>query len=161
MNLHLLHADTYLAMIQGSVGSYAYRHAWGLIDGIKTDLTKNGRSSCAFFASDILLRFDLLEEPHLRVQGTVADLRRSGWIETRTPNMGDVLIWEPIIEDDDEAHYHIGFYMQNGEAISNLTSKGTPMQHHWTFGETREGLPVRRVVNIFTHPTFFNEASYR
>lgn len=161
MNLHLLHADTYLAMIEGSVGSHAYRHAWGLLDGRKTDLTKNGSSSCAFFASAILLRFSLLEEPHLRVQGTVADLRRSGWLETRTPRVGDVLIWEPIIEEDGEAHYHIGFYVGEGEAISNLTSKGVPGRHHWTFGETPEGFAVRQVVNIFTHPTFFAEASYR
>ncbi len=161
MSLHLLHADTYLAMIEGSIGTHAYRHAYGLLDGRRTDLTCDGRSSCAFFASDILLRFGLLQEPHLRVQGTVADLRRSGWIETDQPNPGDVLVWEPIIDHDNEAHFHIGFYAGPDEAISNLTSHGVPGRHHWTFGETPEGQPNRRVVQIFTHPAFFQEASYR
>ncbi len=161
MSLHLLHADTYLAMIEGSIGTQAYRHAYGLVDGQRTDLTQNGTLSCAFFVSDVLRRFRLLQEPHLRVQGTMRDLRASGWEETATPKPGDVLVWEPITDVDGERHFHIGFYVGGLEAISNLTSKGAPGRHHWTFGEDADGQPTRRIVNTFTHPTFFQEASYR
>ncbi len=161
MPIHLLHADTYLAMIRGSINSQAYRHAYAMIEGEKTDVVKNGEYSCAFFASDILLRFALLKEPHLRVQGTIVDLRASGWIETPTPKVGDVLIWEALREPDGQEHLHIGFFISHDQAVSNRPTEGSPQEHHWTFGTTIDGSPTRQITRIFTHPTFFQEASYR
>lgn len=160
-SLELLHADTYLAVIEGSVGSQAYQHAYGRLDGVATDLVQGGAYSCAFFASAILLGAKLIREPHLRVQGTVRDLEASGWIPTDAPAIGDVLVWEPIREPDGEAHFHIGFFVGDGQAVSNSSAQKVPARHHWTFGTRPDGSPIRRIVQAFTHPTFFKQASYR
>ena len=159
--MQLLHADTYLSMIQGSVGSNAYRHAYALVDGVKSDLTHDGEHSCAFFAASILLRFGLIQEPHLRVQGTIKDLLASGWTETSTPAIGDVLIWDAKTDEDGSEHLHIGFYLGDNQAISNRPSEHSPQLHHWTFGTNDDGSAKRKVINLFTHPTFFTDASFR
>lgn len=159
--VQVLHADTYLAMIQGSIGSQAYRKAFALVDGVRTDLVNNGEYSCAFFVGDLLLRFKLTKEPHLRVQGLVKDLIDCGWIETSSPQPGDVIVWDPIVESDGKEHLHVGFYMGHDQAISNSTSKRSPGDHHWTYGIQSDGTPFRKIKQIFTHPTFFTEATYR
>lgn len=161
MTIELLYADTYMAAIRGSVGSHAYQHAYGLVDGVRKDLVHGGEYSCAFFVSVILLASKLLKEPHLRVQGTIKDLESSGWIDTNEPKPGDILVWEPIKESDGEDHFHIGFYLGEQRAISNSTSQRAPREHHWTFGTEAENTPTRAIVRVLTHPTFFADASYR
>lgn len=159
--IQLLHADTYLSMIKGSANTQMYRHAYALVDGIKTDLTNNGEYSCAFFVGDLLRRFRLTNEPHLRVQGLVKDMIDSGWVETTTPKTGDVITYEPKTESDGTSHLHVAFYLGEDQAFGNLTSKGAPGQHHMTFGMNADGTPIRRTSRFFTHPTFFADASYR
>lgn len=159
--VHVLHADTYLAMIQGSVNTNAYRHAYALVDGVRQDVANDGEYSCAFFVTSVLLRFQLLKEPHLRVQGTVADLVASGWIDAMEPKIGDILIWEPVTETDGAEHLHIGFYVGSDQAISNRPKQHSPQEHHWTFGNHEDGSVKRVVTRILTHPTFFDQASYR
>lgn len=160
-SVQVLHADTYLAMIQGSADANTYRHAYALVDGVKQDLTNDGEYSCAFFVGDMLFRFRLTKEPHLRVQGLVKDLLDCGWIETTTPQIGDVVVYEPKFESDGRSHLHIAFYFGEDQAFGNRTSKGTPGPHHLTFGTNDDGTPVREIGKFLTHPTFFTDASFR
>lgn len=167
--LHLLPADTYLAMIRGSVGSAMYRHNYALTNGVREDLVRGGERSCAFYVSHILLFFQVIREPHLRVAGTVRDLLASGWQPTSTPKSGDIVVWEEQVFSGswegvafaNEPHPHIGFYLSPEEAISNSPANGGPTRHHLTFGTKDDGSPKVRVQAFYTHPTFFQECSER
>lgn len=167
--LHLLSADTYLAMIRGSVGSAMYRHNFALVDGKREDLVRSGQRSCAFYVTHILLFFQLIREPHLRVAGTVRDLLTCGWEPTTTPKIGDIVVWEEQVFSGswegvaftNEPHPHIGFYLSPEEAISNIPSAGGPARHHLTFGTTADGSPKTSIQAYYTHPTFFAECSER
>lgn len=167
--LHLLSADTYLSMIRGSVGSAAYRHNYARVQDKREDLVRNGQRSCAFFVSHILLFFRLIQEPHLRVEGTVRDLLRSGWHSTTTPGIGDIVVWEEQVFSGswegtiftNEPHPHIGFYLSPEEAISNIPQAGGPAIHSLTFGQHDDGSPRVHIQAYYTHPTFFQECSER
>lgn len=167
--LHLLSADTYLAMIRGSVGSALYRHNYALVEGKREDLVRNGQRSCAFYVTHILVFFQLVREPHLRVEGTVRDLLATGWQRTDTPKIGDIVVWEEQVFDGswegvaftNEPHPHIGFYLSVTEAISNSPREGGPARHHLTFGTKEDGSPNVQIQAFYTHPTFFNNCSER
>ena len=148
--LHLLPVDTYLAMIRGSVGSQAYRSMYAIINNKKTNIVEDGALSCAFFVSHILLWFQLIHEPHARVAGTLHDMKASGWVLTRTPKEGDILVWDIAKE-----HAHIGFFLGEDRAISNSSKLKYPQEHHWTFGTHDDGTPVRALTAVYTHPKFF------
>nr|MBP7006404.1 hypothetical protein [Patescibacteria group bacterium] len=91
----------------------------------------------------------------------VKDLEQCGWIDTTEPKPGDILIWQSIKEEDGEEHFHIGFYLGEDRAISNLTSQRAPGEHHWTFGTDAGNTPTRAIARMLTHPTFFKNATYR
>ncbi len=141
--------ETYMAVIRNSVGSKLFRNFFMEIDGRKIDATKNGVVSCAFFVSNVLNMFPalkLIRGPHTTVSSTVKDLLESGWKEISEPRIGAVLVWE-----EKESHggrtKHIGFYVGNGEAISNNPDTGVPALDHWTFG-IDGGKPTRAVEMI-------------
>ena len=133
--------DTYLAVVKNSVGSRMFRNFYAKVNGKKTDIMKNGKLSCAFFASSLLHLFKLVKEPHATVDGTIKDLRSSGWKAIRKPRIGSVLVLEAK-----DSHKHIGFYIGNNKAISNSTKLGYPVKHHWTFGG------ARKVELMLSHP---------
>lgn len=84
--------DTYLGAIKNSIGSKMFRNLYAKVDGKKVDITKNGNLSCAVFVSSILFLFKLIKGVHATVNGTIRDLKESGWIETKTPEIGCVLV---------------------------------------------------------------------
>lgn len=138
--------ETYLATIRNCAGSKTYRNFFATVDGKRRDILKNGKLSCAFFASFILHHFRLLNEPHTTVEGTVKDMQASGWQRTRTIRAGNVLVWEPEDDEEGERHAHIGFDLGHGKAISNSSKRRVPAIHHRTFGGTR------KVVGMYRHP---------
>ncbi len=142
---------TYLAMIRGSVQSRAYQHLYASVDGVPQDIVKGGAYACAFFVCHILLWFSLIQEPHSTVQGTLRDLRASGWEETSAPEPGDVIMWE-VAQEAGEPHEHIGFFLGDDRAISNSTSQACPLEHHLTYGAHEDGSPARDIVAFYTHP---------
>lgn len=138
--------DNYLAMVEGSVGSEAFRHFYAIIGGEKRDITKKGRLSCAYFVSSILKIFNLISGLHLTVTGTVKDLKRSGWImigQSRAPR-GAVIVWESV-KDQNESHRHIGFCLGRNLAVSNDSKTGKIAKHHLTFQNKR------RIESIWQH----------
>jgi len=138
---------TYLALIRNSVGTRMFRSSCGRSVSRAVDLTKYGRLSCAFYVSSVLRIFSLIEQQHTTVDGTVRDLRRSGWRPVKTARPGDILVWEAVAGRGGD-HQHIGFLIAPGIAVSNSARLRFPVRHHWTYG-VRAGKPVRRVTAVF------------
>lgn len=145
--------ETYLSVIKNSVGANLFRNFYALVNGEKRDILRNGELSCAFFVSSILRMFGLIKEVHCTVDGTVKDLKKSGWRKIKKPKNGSILVWEAIKFPDGEVHEHIGFYIGGGRAISNSASMIKPTVHHYTFGESG-GKPTRKITATFWHKVF-------
>ena len=129
--------DSYIAAIKNSVGTKMFRNSYAFVDGEKRDIMKNGELSCALCASSVLRMFDLVSETHGTVDGTVSDMKKSHWRQTKKPKIGAILVWEKK-DFGDAYHKHIGFYIGSSKAISNGAQKKTPVIHHWTFQNTRK-----------------------
>ena len=125
----VLKKESYLAMIRNAVGTHAYRTLFALVDGKRQDIMRDGDLSCAFFVSSVLLGFSLVKSVHGTVDGTVKDIKSSGWKRIKTPRQGCIIIWEPLPEKNGESHKHIGFYIGKGKAVSNDSKKGSPRIH--------------------------------
>jgi len=147
MKMKFLLKDSYLKIIKNSVGSKIFRSVYFNINGKKVDILKNGELSCAFFVSWILKNLGLIKQIHATVNGTVKDLKKSGWHRIKKPKIGSILIWEEKLIKNGK-HRHIGFYIDKDKAISNSYKKKIPAIHHWTFG-TKNGIPIRKVTEIW------------
>jgi len=142
---------SYLAMIKNSVGSKAFKNYYAKVNGIKKDVMENGKNSCAFFASSVLLTFELIEHFHATVDGLEKDLKASGWQKIKKPKIGSIIIWEPKKFEQNEIHKHLGFYIGNKKAISNSSQKGTPIVHHWTYNHSR------KIEKIYWHKKLYEK----
>ncbi len=140
--------ESYIKAIKNSVGSNLFRNLYAYVNSKKKDILEDGALSCATFTSSILYLFKLTADTHATVKGTVADLKKSGWVQVKKPRNGAVLVWEAQEFRNGEAHKHIGFYVGKNKAISNHFNKHQPILHHWTFG-MKNGRPVRKVEQIF------------
>ncbi len=130
-------SDSYLVIIKNSVDSKIWRRGYVLVNGKRTEIYRNGQLSCAFFVSSILRLFDLIDEVHATVAGTIKDLKKNRWQKVRKPSLGDILIWQEIEDRDGLKHAHIGFYIGGKQAISNSSRARSPQKHHWTYNNKR------------------------
>ena len=128
--------DTYLTVIENSVGSFMFKNLWADVDGVKTDVMEDGWLSCAFYVSAILHMFGYVKSIHGTVETTIKDLKESGWIEIDELVVGSVIVWKP--GKTTNGHSHIGFYVGEGQAISNDSWKKCPMKGGWKFDGKRE-----------------------
>lgn len=141
--------DTYIAVIKNSAGSKMFRNFYAKVDGKKIDIVKNGDLSCAWFVSSLLHLFKLIKDAHATVNGTIKDLKQSGWKKIKKPKIGSILVWEKIDFGNKDFHKHIGFYIGNNKAISTSNlKKGQPVTHHWTYG-IKSNKPMRKIEAIF------------
>ncbi|KND50316.1 MAG: hypothetical protein AB198_01935 [Parcubacteria bacterium C7867-003] len=131
-----LQFDTYLALIENSIGSYLFKNLYLEIDGVKKDATEDGWLSCAFFVSSILYLCKYINDPHGTVSGTVKDLEKNGWVEIKEPVLGSVIVWKEGVNTN--GHNHIGFYVGDGLAVSNDSWKKYPIKYDWKFEGKRE-----------------------
>jgi len=138
--------DTYIAVVQNSVGSKLFRNFYAKVDGKKKDVTRNGELSCAFHTSSILSLFKLVKGIHGTVNSTVKDLQKSGWKSVKKPKIGSIIVWEPIGFKNTGIHKHIGFFIGNNMAISNSDKKGYPVRHHLTFGTKKTRRKIETVL---------------
>ena len=126
--------ESYLKAVEGSVDSNLFR-TFLVEDGGKTkDVFNDGELSCGSHVSAILALFDQQDKAHATVSSTVKDLERHNWQKLdpeSTLELGDVIVWEDIefTEEPGVLHPHIGFYVGNGEAVSNNYKVGTPQRH--------------------------------
>jgi hypothetical protein len=140
---------SYLKMIENSVGSSMFRNFY-----VKTasraefDAFADGDDSCAFFVSAILVLFKKLDDFHGTVQGTLKDLKKSGWQVVDKPAPGDVLVWEPQ-DFEGVSKEHIGFYIGSDKAVSTSWKTKTVVEHTVDIGGA-----ARRVTHIFRMPVW-------
>ena len=142
--------ETYLAVIQNSLGSNTFRNYFALVNNEKQDILRDGELSCAFFVSSLLLIFGLTKESHCTVSGLTKDMEKSGWTAIDEPKEGAVLVWEPVTDDEGNLQEHIGYYIGDGLAISTSTTSKTPHQHHWKFEDKTSG-NTRKIAKIYWH----------
>ena len=136
--------DTYLAVINNSVGTAMFRNFYAEVDGVRSDIMRDGDLSCAFYVSAVLKMFGYISRLHGTVDGAVEDMRTSGWVDTKEPKPGDVIVWEKKKFDNGEEHNHMGFYLGENKAISNSDRERVPVIHEFE--------PGRKVEAILTHP---------
>lgn len=144
-----LKKKTYLAVIENSVGSNTYRNSYALVDGEERDILMDGKLSCAFYVSSILLMFGLIKEIHSTVSGTERDLVSNGWQKVDSYEQGDVIFWEEL-EGENGRHGHVGFFWKDGLAVSNDSLSGRPIKHDLLFGSG--GQAERKVVFGYRMP---------
>ncbi len=146
--------ETYLAMIENSIGSHMFRVGYAEVDGEKEDIMKGGELSCAFYVSSILSIFNLIDGIHATVKSTVREMKKAGWVETDKISPGCVVVWEEKEQLKWGLHIHIGFYIGDDKAVSNNPTGTTPYQHHYTFGTKDGGGPERKIDTIYCLPEF-------
>lgn len=148
----LAHLHTYLAMIEGGVGSQQYARLFVHREaGEPHDVIGNGKFACAYFASSILTLTALITQGvHTTVVETIEDMIKSEWYQIDDLLKGAVIIWGPKLASDGVHHKHIGFYLGNEVAISTDGITGIPTRHHVTYGTT-DGQPLRTIETIFFH----------
>ncbi len=141
--MKLLKKDTYIAFIKGSISSRSYQKNFAKIGDRKVNIVENGRLSCAFFVSSVLKVFGFIKNLHTTVEGTIKDMRKSGWYEIKRPKIGAVILWEK-----NNGNKHLGFYIGKQKAVSNSKLKQVPRMHHWTYGQKNKQ-PKRAIEKIF------------
>ncbi len=150
IKLNLLIRNSYLKVINNSVGTRLFRNFYADVGNKKQDITKDGQFSCAFFVSSILNIFNLIKESHLTVSGTVKDMKKSGWREIKKLKRGVVIVWGAR-KIGRSVNEHIGFYVGNKQAISNGYLKRVPVRHHFTYG-SKGSKSYRQIIAVFWHP---------
>ena len=126
---------TYRSLIEGVVDSQLFRHLYATDDsGEERDITEDGRLSCAFVVSSVLVIAGMLERPHATVAGTLRDLQEHRWVETAAPVAGSIVVWPA----NDEWQEHIGFYVDEDNCVSNSTYDHIPRKHGKTLKDGRE-----------------------
>lgn len=136
--IKLLLFETYLKVIQNSPKSLIFRNFLATVNGKKTDITRNGELSCAFFVAFILYYFKQLKSGHVTVDSIIKDLLKNNWQKITKPKLGAVIVWEKKKSPNGEIHKHIGFYIAKDQAISNSAKRRYPVRHHWTYRGKRK-----------------------
>lgn len=160
--------QTYLSMIHTSVGSSLRKHFF-LTKDDKTsrDILQGGNLSCAFYVSSVLNQFNLTPAIFANVLSLQKALLERGWTSLQQDTHPDDLPpWSIIIRDSQpgsskqdlynntrNSHYHIGFYVWDSQAISNMSDAfvaedqhaKTPQCHHYTYHDTR---PIQAILTF-------------
>lgn len=124
----------YMTTITALPGSQLFRHLY-VIDqnGQEFDAARDGEVSCAIVVSSIVLLFGWIDCPHATVQSTIAALLRHGWSETKEPKPGDVILWSASGAEN----AHVGFYVDENCAISNIAMERVPGKHKLMMSDGR------------------------
>lgn len=144
---------SYLAMIKNSIGTKMFRNLYFKINGRSLDVLENGDLSCAVYVTSILYFLRLVKEPHTSVAGTVEDMKNSGWYKIKKPKPGAVILWDfkKLPNGKLGNHRHVGFYLNQKEAISNSSKKGRTHKHHINYGHLPNGKVKRDILGFYWH----------
>lgn len=145
----------YIETVMGSVNSLKYRQHHVLTsDGITQTVFADSGVASAYHVSSILNSLQLsLGEIRLNILDILADLEVSAWERTKTLSKGAVVVWEPYSYVSGKPRQHIGFYIGNDRAVSNISDAHIPTEHDVYFRDEKRHLIVERsIVYIFTHP---------
>lgn len=132
--------ENYIALIRSSIDSILFQKFYCSVNGRKVEVLDNGRLSCASYVTFILKLFSLVSDLQITVHRAMDDMKRSGWDEIQEPKVGAVVVWEEKRSEVDQtsaiqasSHKHIGFYIGNGQAVSNSSLTKAPVVHPWNF----------------------------
>lgn len=142
----------YLNLIINSVNTNFFRNHFVEIDGQERDILEDGNISCAIFVSSILHLVGLIKRPHFTVKSTLKDIQESGWYEINDLKTGSLILWEDLyFETVGNVHSHLGFYIGENKAVSNLFYKKSPQIHDINFANDKK-IGFRKIAKIFWHP---------
>lgn len=152
--------QSYLSMIRASVWVPIRRHLRVTKEnGQELDILGDGNISCAYFVSCILKTFHLTGATFANVLSLEKHLLEFGWSAYPSVDTIDdlppwsLIIWdkqqwsiqEDIYGKTKDTNYHIGFYIGDQQAISNMSDgfyrwkepPFAPAIHHRTYNNTR------------------------
>jgi hypothetical protein len=143
---------TYLAMVEGSIGSNQYRKLFVCGPTGVIDVIGDGDLACALFVSSMLYLCDLaVGGIHTTVDETVKDLETSGWYAVPEPCPGCVIVWASKLGSDGKRHRHIGIAVDSATAVSNSAEKRVPKMHGIRNLYVAGG-EIRPIEAIYYHP---------
>jgi hypothetical protein len=133
-NIEILLKETYFKTIENSIGTSVFntlyvRHK---DTGDIVDVLDDGKLSCAYFVSSILFLFSYIERSCATVQTLDRFLQDSkDWklVGGESIERGDVIIWQEIVFEDNLAHEHIGFALDETDAVSTSYKTKTVVKH--------------------------------
>lgn len=131
---------TYLELVKNSVGANSFKSLWALVGNEEKDVTQGGLLSCAYFVSSVLVIFGFIKRFHTTVERTLEDMKASGWYPVPKPKPGCILHWDASLPRWERQH--LGFFVGQEKAVSNLDDQGSPQLHHWTYEGQR---PVKAI----------------
>lgn len=122
-NLEILKYDTYLNIIKNSVGSRLFNSfiVRSKETGRVEDILKDGEYSAAFFISSILTLMHVIEKPCTTVSSLERHINEDDrWFSVTLEEVeaGDVIFYEDMLLPDGSTTGHVGFAIDENEAIS-------------------------------------------
>lgn len=144
--------ESLLAVLEGSLGTAMFRTLYRKLDSCLDDVIDDGDLACAFYVSTILSMFGLIENGvHTTVVVTLDDMRKSGWLEIEAPEAFAVVLWGEKMGDDNRPHYHIGFCVNEFEAIEHSAVTKSPRKIGINELTLHDG-SSRPPIGYFAHP---------
>ncbi len=153
---------SYIDSILWSIWSNIWRHFWIKKWWKDIDICQNGNLSCAYFVSNILKQFNLIDSGSVSTKTTI-DKIIAKWRNAIDANTlpEDIPIWSILTWEwgfgDDGFHDHIWFYIWNKLAVSNDSYQWDrsglgfeepqycPIIHDFTYNQ------VRKITNIYRY----------
>ncbi len=138
----ILVKETLLYRVRHAVGTSMFRRLYARVDGKTKDILKDGDKSCGVFATTMLISLGLCTFVHATVEGAIRDMESFGWKRIVIPQSGCVVVWR-VTDVPGKEHLHIGFYVGNGQAVSNSSREGNPCYHP---------LKAHHIHSLYWHP---------
>jgi len=130
----ILRKETFLKMVENSVGCKLFNSLIMKKDGAVVDILGDGDVSCATFTSSILFLNRFLPEQKSTVPGLEKVISESDLFEEipasdYLPIKGDIVFWEKIRGNDGADHRHVGFVLNESEAVSTTGISHSAIRH--------------------------------
>jgi len=147
--------ESYLEMIKNSVGSKMFQSVFVHDGDNVVDVTDKGDLACANYVSSVLSHFRLIACPfYTTVDKTLEDMILSGWVPCDAAVAGAVVVWKGKACSDGLSHKHIGFCLDETQAVSNCPVEKAPLKHG--IHSLLDGKRERAVEAFFVHLEFKN-----
>lgn len=119
--------ESYMAMVEGSVGSAQWRHLYVRREEDALDVIDDGDLACAYYVSSILHTFNLIDGGvHTTVVEIEHDLLQSGWSLVEEPCPGAIVFWGEKMGDDGRVHRHLGICTSDCMAVHHDAKTKSP-----------------------------------